>query len=407
MSDPVPSHWFCHQLGSREHYSIPRALHGMECLKLLQTDAWVQPQAGRLLPNAGPLKSLSGRYHADLHDARVGSFTLGRLSFDVLSRIRRDDPWQAIIKRNAWYQDRCLPALRRGLKEADTCKVQPTVFSFSYTALELFREARRQGARCVLGQIDPGPEEIRWVEEHCGGKGSIEAPPPAYWDAWRDEIDLADAIIVNSAWSRQLLIQGGVPEDKLHIIPLAYQRPAAADDAPPRTYPSTFSVARKLKVLFLGQVIPRKGVREFFDALPALAGAPVEFHIVGPVSMPISDSVKQDPGVFFHGPVPQSRAQELYRDCDVFLLPTHSDGFAITQLEAAAHRLPIIASRYCASVVEQDKNGLLLDEVTPNAIAQAIQTCLNSPASLTRWAEHDLVWSEYSLDTLAERLLAL
>lgn len=399
--------WFCHQLGSREHYSIPRALHGKGCLALLQTDAWVSPGTGCMLPEVGPLRSLGGRYHPDLQDARVRSFTLGRLWFDALSRLRRDKPWDAIIKRNTWYQGRCLPALRRSLTEAGARKIQPTVFSFSYTARELFREAKRHGARCVLGQIDPGPEEIRWVEERCGGKGSIEAPPPAYWDSWREEVELADDIIANSEWSRKLLVRGGVPEDKIHVIPLAYERPASAENSPPRHYPPEFSATRKLKVLFLGQVIARKGMREAFDALPLLADAPVEFHIAGPLGLAVPDAVKRHPHVHFHGPVAQAQARQLYRDCDVFILPTHSDGFAITQLEAAAHHLPIIASPFCASIVEPGMNGLLLDDVTPIDIARAIRTCVESPGSLAQWAAHDLDWKNHSIRTLGERLLRL
>jgi len=400
--------WLCHQLGSREHYSIPRALHRQGCLGLLQTDAWLPPQAARWLPGMGPLKSLAGRYHAELTNANVGSFTPGRLKFDTLSRLRKEPPWQAIIRRNEWFQAKCLPGLRRTLLKLDRHDdPQATVFSYSYTARELFREAKRHGARCVLGQIDPGPEEIRWVADKCGELQPNDAPPASYWDAWREEVALADTIITNSEWSRQLLIQGGVPQEKLQIIPLAYQRPHSALAAPTRCYPDAFTSSRKIKVLFLGQIIPRKGLRACFDALPALAGAPVEFHFAGPVGMPIPAAVKAHPDVHFHGPVPQTRARELYRDSDIFVLPTHSDGFAITQLEAAAHHLPIIASKNCAAVVVHDKNGLLLDEITPAAIAQAIRTCLDAPASLARWAEYDLDWSEYSLETLAKRLLAL
>lgn len=187
--------WHCHQLGSREHYSIPRALHRMACLAMLQTDAWVPLATVLRLPKLGPLRSLGGRYHADLHGAQVRAFTLGRLRFDLLSRIRRDEGWQAILRRNAWYQSRCLAGLRRALAAPVPHGGQLTVYSFSYTALELFRVAKQYGARCVLGQIDPGPEEIRWVEARCGGEGSIEAPPPGYWDHWREEVELADIII--------------------------------------------------------------------------------------------------------------------------------------------------------------------------------------------------------------------
>jgi glycosyltransferase involved in cell wall biosynthesis len=46
------------------------------------------------------------------------------------------------------------------------------------------------------------------------------------------------------------------------------------------------------------------------------------------------------------GPVTRHKAAEFYRDADVFILPTLSDGFAITQIEAQAHGLPVIASKF-------------------------------------------------------------
>jgi glycosyltransferase involved in cell wall biosynthesis len=401
-------HWLCHQLGSREHYSIPRALHANGRLVMLQTDAWVSPALAKCLPGMGPLQSLAGRYHESLATARVRAFTLGRLKFDFLSKLKQEPLWHAILRRNLWFQARCLPGLRRGLADTfDRQAAMPTVFAFSYAARELFREAKRLGARCVLGQVDPGPEELRWVAEKCGGPDPCGSPPPAYWEAWREEVELADVILANSEWSRSLLVEGGVPTQKIQVVPLAYEVPSSARNCGLRHYPDAFSFSRPLRVLCLGQVIPRKGVKELCDAILQLQGYPVEFHLAGPVNTEVPEAVKAHSGVHFHGPVSRTQGEALYARSDVFLLPSHSEGFGLTQLEAAAHRLPIIASRYCASVVVHEKNGLLLNEVTPAAIVDALQTCLKRPASLQLWAQYELDWKEYSLETLANRLNGL
>jgi len=406
MSDLSPAHWLCHQLGSREHYSIPRALHAQGRLALLQTDAWIPPHMARRLPAIGPLKSFVGRYHDGLATAQVRSFTLGRLRFDMNSKLMREPFWDAILRRNRWFQTQCLSGLQRGLAEFDAAPTSSaTVFSFSYTARELFREAKRQGARCVLGQIDPGPEEISWVAERCGELPPQANPPSEYWDVWREEVELADEILANSEWSRSLLIEGGVPAEKIRVVPLAYAPPLSAKEIGIRRYPSAFSSSRPLRILYLGQVIPRKGAHELFDAIHQMKDAPVEFHIAGPVNIEVPKAVKVSPKVRFYGPVSRRQGEALYAENDVFVLPSHSEGFGLTQLEAAAHRLPLIASRHCAAVVAHQKNGLLLDDVSPTAIVHAIQACLASPSSLARWAEYELDWSEYSLDTLVNRLI--
>jgi glycosyltransferase involved in cell wall biosynthesis len=60
----------------------------------------------------------------------------------------------------------------------------------------------------------------------------------------------------------------------------------------------------------------------------------------------------------------------------VFVLPTLSDGFAITQLEAMAHGLPVIATPNCGNVVTDGQDGLIVPARHPQAIAEAI-TCLD------------------------------
>jgi glycosyltransferase involved in cell wall biosynthesis len=68
------------------------------------------------------------------------------------------------------------------------------------------------------------------------------------------------------------------------------------------------------------------------------------------------------------------------------LLPTHSDGFAITQLEALAYDLPIIASRNCGDVIEDEMQGLRLEAVTAEAIEGAIRRALAHPDLLASMA---------------------
>ena len=70
----------------------------------------------------------------------------------------------------------------------------------------------------VLGQIDPGPAEERIVSELCLRNGrpiaNWQRVPTSYWETWREECDLCDRIVVNSAWSRKALIERGCARGK-------------------------------------------------------------------------------------------------------------------------------------------------------------------------------------------------
>ncbi len=68
----------------------------------------------------------------------------------------------------------------------------------------------------------------------------------------------------------------GVPASKIQIVPLAYEPPAEASQFK-RSYPQAFSADRPLRVLFLGQVILRKGIVALLEAAKLVCGQPIEF----------------------------------------------------------------------------------------------------------------------------------
>jgi len=306
------------------------------------------------------------------------------------------------MRRNQWFQKRSLPALRKELTEAP--KKNQVVFAYSYAACSIFKEAKKQGALCVLGQMDPGPEEIHHVRECCGKVLESSPPPSHYWSKWREEVTLADRILANSEWSRELLITGGVPPEKIEVIPIAYETSTRSREKVARSYPPIFDASREMKVLYLGQIIPRKGINELFEAILNLEDIPIEFHIAGPIGMEIPAKVRAHSKTYFYGAVDRDTAARLYQNSDLFLLPTHSDGFAITQLEAAARNLPIISSKFCGRVVQDGKNGIVLPDVSCQSIKDALIRCVASPRLLAKMSAQCLDWNEFSLKNLGERL---
>src|SRR5262249_37773133 len=200
-------------------------------------------------------------------------------------------------------------------------------------------------------------------------------PPAEYWANWREECGLADRVVANSSWSQSLIEAEDVPASKIRVVPLAYEGSLEAAEFR-REYPRAFTSSRPLRVLFLGSICLRKGVLPLFNAIRLLRGEAVEFWFVGAVQVPVSGELRDNPQVHWFGHVPRSETSKFYRNSDVFVFPTFSDGFGLTQLEAQAWKLPIIATKYCGDVVAHGRNGWLLIEPTGAAIAAAIQKCL-------------------------------
>lgn len=468
--------WIVCQIGAREHYAIPQALDRAGVLGHLITDFWVPP--GSLISRIPGGRRLRDRWHPALTDAPVSAPNFRMLAFEARERLDKSDPWDRIIRRNVAFQHAACKILEKGNPKKtasascrsienpfmDRTPLQraphsgivvdkpsardgrcTTLFSYSYAALELFRFAKSRGWTTVLGQMDPGPEEERIVaEEHRRYphlKSSWRPAPATYWDSWREEVELADRIIVNSEWSRECLLKSHVPAEKMEIIPLVYEATSplvgssqlvvgreeeeARDknvesfqhSDEPVTHHSPWGRRRSsvegqegsisgrhpssspLRVLFLGQMNLRKGVGRLLEAIRMLKDIPLQLTLVGPSE--IDPAAWGDlPNVSWVGPVARSQAREYYREADVFILPTLSDGFALTQLEALSHGLPVIASLRCGRVIEDGVHGLLLDSLEPTAIAEAIREFANHPTCPPR---HDET-PRFGLDELSKML---
>jgi glycosyltransferase involved in cell wall biosynthesis len=195
-----------------------------------------------------------------------------------------------------------------------------------------------------------------------------------------------------------------VPAAKLVEVPLVYEASGSMEHGAwsMEKRPNT-----RLRALFLGSVILRKGVGQLFDAIRMLKNEPVDFTFAGPIGVRIPDEILSMSNVRILGPVDKATTERLYRESDVFLFPTLSDGFGLTQLEALGHGLPVIASTHCGQVVEDRDNGLVLPEVSPEAIAEAIMELIRDPDLLARLKSNACVPDKCHPRHLAPALLAL
>jgi len=390
--------WICCQLGAREHYAVPRALLVSGMLGEFITDLWIRP--GTLLHTWK--KRLTGRFHPGLAGARIKAPNVAALTFELKASLARENGWNLISRRNEWFQQHAVAQLANG-----STNVNHTIFAYSYAAEEIFEFAKDRGWRTVLGQIDPGPAEERIVSK-LDNTSAIkhkhwEPAPAGYWKRWRNECALADEILVNSEWSKAALLDEGIPTEKLRVIPVAYESSTDAGSLQ-RLYPRAFSTERPMRVLFLGQINLRKGVAQLLEAVELLSGENVEFWFVGPTQIQVPQSLRLHPRVRWFGVAPRVEVASYYRDADVFIFPTLSDGFGLTQLEAQSWKLPVVASRNCGEVVRDGYNGVILEEVSGRAIADALMGLLRSPETLSAMSVRSAVDERFSLKTLAESL---
>ena len=143
-----------------------------------------------------------------------------------------------------------------------------------------------------------------------------------------------------------------------------------------------------LVIGFLGRIVKDKGIADLSLAWETIRASypETDLLLVGPVERgnPVSHDIlrcfSDDPRIHLPGPVLD--APPFYSIMDILVLPSHREGFGLAAIEAAAMRLPVVATRIpgCIDAVEEGKTGLLVPPRAPVELAEAIGRYLRDPA---------------------------
>jgi hypothetical protein len=392
----------CAQIGAREHYAIPRALSRLGRLDALITDVWASPRWRAPLAGIQAGRRLATRWHAEIPGHRVVDFT-GSALLDAAIRLwRRPRCTEQVVLQYLRTGERFARNTRSYLcKRAKSSGAPCAFFSYTTGALEALDYLNDCGVPTIVDQIDPArlEDEINFREaaEWRGWAAVDGRIPEVYFERLEAEWQRATLIVVNSEWSRSSLEKQGVPSEKLRVLPLAYDAPVVAH--------RTKSLQSEKTVLWLGQVVLRKGIQYLMSAARMLQRERLRFVVAGPIGIS-KEAIRSAPSnMSFLGPVTRDRVSSLYQSADLFVFPTLSDGFGVTQLEAMAHGLPVIATRNCGAVVEHGVNGLIVPASDPHALAAAIMELAFDPQRLESMSLASIETARsYSVQALSVRL---
>jgi len=130
-----------------------------------------------------------------------------------------------------------------------------------------------------------------------------------------------------------------------------------------------------IRLLYVGRLAVQKNIFSLLTALSNIVKykSNVELHIVGKGEMKngIETFVKNkslQKNVILHGELHGMALINKYRTSDIFLLPSFTEVFSTTLLEAMANGLPIIASKIpgTTEILGKGKYGLLVDPDAKN-----------------------------------------
>ena len=181
----------------------------------------------------------------------------------------------------------------------------------------------------------------------------------------RRSMNAAAGLVTWCEWARDSLTRDyGVPKDKVRVIAPGVDLELFK--------PSPRRSDGRVRLLFVGGNLERKGGLELLSAL-SLVHKNVELDLVttSPMaSIPPGVTVRVHDGL-----KPQSAGLvRLFREADIFVMPTRGDAFPQVIAEAMACRLPVISTPVGAirEVVLDGQTGLLVAPRSPGDLAEAI-----------------------------------
>ncbi|MBX5468682.1 MAG: glycosyltransferase family 4 protein [Thermoleophilaceae bacterium] len=214
----------------------------------------------------------------------------------------------------------------------------------------------------------------------------------------------ADAVLaVSEASAAALRLHYGRRD--VEVVPNAAPRPRALAAGAARN-----GSDGELRLLYLGGFAnPVKGGRVLVEALPRIAAALPEARVVlaGPGAPPQGLAA---PGARWVGWLPPERRDDELARCDVFVLPSLSEGLPMALLEAMALGKAVVATRAggVPEVVSDGVDGLLVEPGDPAALAAAVARLASDPELRRRLGEGARQRAERLSDhDVADRLDAL
>ncbi|MEI6222285.1 MAG: glycosyltransferase family 4 protein [bacterium] len=222
----------------------------------------------------------------------------------------------------------------------------------------------------------------------------------------------ADKIVAVSQTTKTDLVNSGVAENKITIIPngIPTSHKFSNNPASKNTTQTIFG--------FLGRIIPQKGPQIILKALTLLSPESRNHSKVliggnGSFQEELKSFVKENKLTSFVEFLDwQESPDPFYDKIDCFINPSlYQEGFGLTIIEAWQHKLPVIASNAggLAEIIEDENDGLLFQPGSSQELATQMQKIIEDSQLATKLGinGNNKALAQYSAETMAFAYISL
>lgn len=289
------------------------------------------------------------------------------------------------------FSPRLLLVLLRSVKNADIVHVHDAFYMSSFGAALCARIYRKPIVITQHVAMIPHPSKII-----VGMQKVVYATTGALIFRW------SNLVLTLNDRVEKFLVDRGVPLRKIVAFPNGVDTELFCPVTPEekQELKKHFGMSLNKKIaLFIGRFVPKKG----FDKVLAAESDRYQLVFAGGDRPPHKNNQ-----MIFLGKLPQVKVAQLYQAADVFILPSHGEGFPLSIQEAMASGLPVITTndegykRYNLD----ERLVYLIDNPTNASVRHSIESIINDEERMQNMAaySHRYAKANFSWPLIVARL---
>lgn len=347
------------------------------------------------------LKRANNRKNPDLNDNEVIQYCFfGGLIEAFLSRV---DQTHNIYRMMQRYD-----AKRFGIKVAKLAIKEnaDAVIMYDSNAKYGFEYLKKK-APGILRILDvsiaarPYMKAIYQKEIETSGNTDLQRENQYMWDdklmqPLQEEISYSQYFLSASSFVKESLVYCGADENSIKIVPYGANVSSTIERLP-------IPNGKTIEILFVGQVIYRKGISYLLEAISELDNVHLTVTGANNSNDWFIKKYQDNDKITFTGLVTFDRMQKIYEQANVFVIPSFAEGMAQVGIEAMACGLPIICTHNSgvSDLVEDGKTGFIIPCGDAKAIKEKIEWFIDNPDRIVEMGKaaqqvaKNYSWAEY------------
>jgi glycosyltransferase involved in cell wall biosynthesis len=199
--------------------------------------------------------------------------------------------------------------------------------------------------------------------------------------------ETSDYILCPSEFVRRSFIEKGFAEERLLKVNFGFSAMKHS------TEPVTDQAKECFRVLYVGQLHFRKGLRYAIEAFRQLKHPRKEFIIVGARSGVTGlEKIQLPKEVSFTGTLKGAELDQQYKKASVFILPSLEEGLALVQLEALSFGVPLLITTSTGGddIITNGVQGFIVPPADAGALREKLQEMADNKQLLEKMSQQAL-----------------